>query len=58
MGDDTVNGLIESQVALTNILGLSGFQLKKWLSNSDEVLDEIPLDDQLIESIPLDTIEA
>lgn len=40
-----------------NELKDSGFYLKKWLSNSEMILNSVPQEDRLIESIPLDAIE-
>jgi len=57
MGADTAEELLSAQASLLNVMKRAGFQLKKWLSNSDTVLDKIAPEDRLVESIPMDSIE-
>jgi len=57
MGADTTEELISYQSQLLDVSLRAGFRLKKWLSNSDQVLNNIPLSDRLVESIPMDVIE-
>ncbi|XP_008183129.1 uncharacterized protein LOC103309449 [Acyrthosiphon pisum] len=57
MGADSVDELLNFKTALIDILKRSEFHLKKWLSNSDRVLDSIPSEDRLVESIAMDAID-
>lgn len=57
IGADSVDELMHFKTSLINILKRSGLQLKKWLSNSEIVLDSIPLEDRLLESIAIDVID-
>lgn len=54
LGADSAEELLKFKTSLINILKRSGFQLKKWLSNSKIVLDSIPVEDRLVESIAID----
>ncbi|XP_050063310.1 uncharacterized protein LOC126552646 [Aphis gossypii] len=47
MGADTMEELISYQSQLLDISLRAGFRLKKWLSNSDQVLNNIPLSDRV-----------
>uniref|UniRef100_A0A2S2NBR8 Integrase catalytic domain-containing protein n=1 Tax=Schizaphis graminum TaxID=13262 RepID=A0A2S2NBR8_SCHGA len=57
MGADSLDELLHHKTALIDILKRSGFYLKKWLSNSEMVLDTIPTEDRLVESIAMDAID-
>lgn len=41
-GDDTISALLQRQADLVQLLMQAGFELKKWSSNSREILRQIP----------------
>ncbi|XP_008189505.1 uncharacterized protein LOC103311612, partial [Acyrthosiphon pisum] len=48
-GDDTVSALLQRQADLVQLLMQAGFELKKWSSNSREVLRHIPQGDHAVQ---------
>lgn len=52
MGDQTVGGLLDKRNEVIEMLESGGFKLKKWASNTPEVLKEIPVDDLSFQFTP------
>jgi len=48
-GDDTVSALLQRQADLVQLLMQAGFELKKWSSNTPEVLRHIPQGDHAVQ---------
>lgn len=55
VGADTVSHILKLQCDLENILKGAGFQLKKWISNVEEVLLAVLPEDRLLESLQFDS---
>jgi len=43
-GADDINSLKDTRVQLIELMRRGGFQLRKWASNTSDLLDEISLD--------------
>ncbi|XP_025406837.1 uncharacterized protein LOC112680837 [Sipha flava] len=58
VGADSVTELIRIKNELIYILDRAGMQLKKWLSNSDELINTVPGEDRLTTPMPFHTLEG
>jgi len=56
-GADSVAEVLVLQSNLTQILKKSGFELKKWSSNTPAVLDAVPVDDRVSLPLPFESTE-
>jgi len=52
VGADSIEGALEFQSSLQRILAKSGFELKKWSSNTHEILSSVPAVDRVSTPLP------
>lgn len=57
VGSDSVGDALEFQSSLQSILAKSGLELKKWSSNTPEVLSSVPAADRVCTPLPFDESE-
>jgi len=57
-GADSISDALTLQNNLISILSRSGFELKKWASNTPTILDAVPTSDRVDKPTPFDDVES
>lgn len=57
-GADTIDGVVKLQFNLISILKKSGLELKKWASNTDVILDAVPVSDRVSKPTSFDDVDG